>query len=861
MNKIELTKEQKDCVEYPLTEQILIIDADPGTGKTEILRHRVKFIHQENKKQRKFILVLAVGKNISRSIKKKLKEEGLKKVHHSLRSVILEFSHKILSCEETDCPKCQEHNQPIILTCTVHSIAYWMVKQVFVKKFQERKKIQILTNAYKKDLSLLYQNNDFPKIKEKIHWTTQEIITRKRRIFSYLIKQIAQEKLSPETTKELWKIFQEEIEIDRENLPYHHWDITNYENFLTKTQDFCQEKGLDFYSELAVICQENQTKNVWLSFEDMIENVLLFSHRLETPTNWPVFDYVLVDECQDLKRNLLNLITEIVSHKGTNFTFVGDPKQNIMAFAGATENIFQLLKEKFLNCAQKEISISFRVPQEIAAMANDFTSKFMPYKPKLTTNQTNGGKKPVIFLADQEKNYQLTDEEENNILEKLESLSSEENESETKKNRKIQKLKSKLIKEKAWTKKLRKQVEFILSIINHLDKSFERVILYRKNEIGNWLKNWFIETNNHDFVVVGDNQNRAVRYIIDKIREEIKKRPFSLKLFKSIADFLSSLRINWRNIYKFQQIITKFDQERLLDEEKAETSLSEEEVHEFTRQIDKQLMEKDSENAGKTKLSSIHKAKGLEFDYVFLISTDEEILPNENPLPWEEVNLFYTAITRTKKELYLTTSCWEGCSRYIKCLNRSLIKLLPNHLSPTPDNQKLGHQNLNLPQSIAETMGDHGEEKVFEILTNNKKIKWVKLVKNWQEIEGLQIDIYGETEEKVYFIEVKDWSENFFYSPTENLLHQQGIQEQQITRQEKIMEHFDSSKTITYLLTFPSGELAHDFQVFLSQKENGGLLVAHHDKVHTKTWKAEYNITRIDELITEKEKRIRQKRA
>src|SRR3954447_15113262 len=126
MNKIqiELTQEQKDCVEYPLTEQILIIDADPGTGKTEILRHRVKFIHQENKTQRKFILVLAVGKNISRSIKKKLKEEGLKKVHHSLRSIISEFSHKILPCEETDCPKCQEHNQPLILTCTVHSIAY-----------------------------------------------------------------------------------------------------------------------------------------------------------------------------------------------------------------------------------------------------------------------------------------------------------------------------------------------------------------------------------------------------------------------------------------------------------------------------------------------------------------------------------------------------------------------------------------------------------------------------------------------------------------------------------------------------------------------------------------------------------------
>ncbi|WNE39962.1 MAG: hypothetical protein GBAus27B_000029 [Mycoplasmataceae bacterium] len=97
-----------------------------------------------------------------------------------------------------------------------------------------------------------------------------------------------------------------------------------------------------------------------------------------------------------------------------------------MAFAGATENVFQLLKEKFPDCIQKEISISFRVPQEIAAMANDFTGKFMSYKPKLsTTNQSNGGKKPVIFVAGKEKDYQLTITEEEKIKEKIEQISQE----------------------------------------------------------------------------------------------------------------------------------------------------------------------------------------------------------------------------------------------------------------------------------------------------------------------------------------------------------------------------------------------------------------------------------------------------
>ena len=98
-----------------------------------------------------------------------------------------------------------------------------------------------------------------------------------------------------------------------------------------------------------------------------------------------------------------------------------------MAFAGATENVFQLLHKEFPHCIQMEIAISFRVPQEVAAMANDFTSKFMPYKPKLTTNQTNGGKKPVVFIADKEKSYQLTTEEKNSINKTIELIAKEEN--------------------------------------------------------------------------------------------------------------------------------------------------------------------------------------------------------------------------------------------------------------------------------------------------------------------------------------------------------------------------------------------------------------------------------------------------
>ena len=160
---------------------------------------------------------------------------------------------------------------------------------------------------------------------------------------------------------------------------------------------------------------------------------------------------------------------------------------------------------------------------------------------------------------------------------------------------------------------------------------------------------------------------------------------------------------------------------------------------------------------------------------------------------------------------------------------------------------------------MAEIIGDKGEKKALEILSKNKKIKFENLAKNWQEIEGLQIDIYAETAKNVYFIEVKNWSESFYHSFTESLPHYQKIWEQQIYRKAKIIEDFNLAKSITYLISFPNGEIAHDFRKFLIKKQDEEFLVAHHDQVHGKTSTAEYNLKRIDNFIEEREKNFRSK--
>jgi superfamily I DNA/RNA helicase len=185
----------------------------------------------------------------------------------------------------------------------------------------------------------------------------------------------------------------------------------------------------------------------------------------------------LVDECQDLKGEVLNLVTEVFGSDHTNFTFVGDPKQNIMGFAGAQQDIFALLKEKFPNETHSVIATSFRLPQEIAEFANDFIRKFMNYRDSIRTIKSNNGHKPQIIVVGQESDYQLSYYEEKEVEKELELNNPE-----------LTKKRSEIIREKIRSKKLKRHLDTILPIISQLDSQNSKAILYRKNWIGKLLQ-------------------------------------------------------------------------------------------------------------------------------------------------------------------------------------------------------------------------------------------------------------------------------------------------------------------------------------------------------------------------------------
>lgn len=82
-------------------------------------------------------------------------------------------------------------------------------------------------------------------------------------------------------------------------------------------------------------------------------------------------------------------------------------------------------------------------------------------------------------------------------------------------------------------------------------------------------------------------------------------------------------------------------------------------------------------------IMSIHKAKGLEFDYGFVVGVQDGIFPKEltsdGLIEEEDVRLAYVAVTRFKKEMWITKSMervgYKGISSY-----SSLVDDLPDRL-------------------------------------------------------------------------------------------------------------------------------------------------------------------------------------
>ncbi|MGP5406788.1 UvrD-helicase domain-containing protein [Psychrobacter celer] len=102
--------------------------------------------------------------------------------------------------------------------------------------------------------------------------------------------------------------------------------------------------------------------------------------------------------------------------------------------------------------------------------------------------------------------------------------------------------------------------------------------------------------------------------------------------------------------------------------------------------LDMLEQQQEEENTNKVNLMTLHAAKGLEFDFVYIMGLEEEMLPHRNSIISETIEeerrLMYVGITRARRELTLTlaTQRRAGGQMRVTSESRFLDELPEDHI-------------------------------------------------------------------------------------------------------------------------------------------------------------------------------------
>jgi len=160
------------------------------------------------------------------------------------------------------------------------------------------------------------------------------------------------------------------------------------------------------------------------------------------------------------------------------------------------------------------------------------------------------------------------------------------------------------------------------------------------------------------------------KFDLYKLVSEMKKNDKINPLFQKQGErwscgYIRSVKRRYEMIAKPQDIISQIIEESVLTELSDSVNDNLAGLAEFfsdcittkeMRDIIAKLQEKRTTrpNERVIRLSTIHSAKGLEADTVFLTGLSEGTLPHRRGLSNEEMNLFYVGVTRAKSKLYLS---------------------------------------------------------------------------------------------------------------------------------------------------------------------------------------------------------------
>lgn len=458
--------------------------------------------------------------------------------------------------------------------------------------------------------------------------------------------------------------------------------------------------------EVARRYAESKKRANAMDFDDLLANFLLLL-QTDTPAREKLanqFKYLLVDEYQDTNP-LQAELTDILASKHRNLLVVGDDAQSIYSFRAASiENILSFPK-RFPDAKTFRLETNYRSSPEILALANDIIEKNENQFEKTLRPVRLAHAKPVLvptatraeeaaFIAEKilDLHHAGTPLREIAVLFRstylTESLEFELNRRDIPYDYRG----GMKFFERSHIKDI---IAFLRFIQNSKDEAALARVLTRFPGIGEGAATAIIARLREGATDFDGELSSKVaagyRQFADIIaRAQEKTTPAAM--IRSIlttwyADYLAAEHTDARaRVDDLEQFALFAERSRSLESFLTDVSLRED--YGAERRGAGEKGEKDQ-----MVLSTIHQAKGLEWDTVFIISLTATDFPNrraqleENGIE-EERRLFYVAATRARKNLFLTYPIASGNdmlsvvgpSMFLEELDRRLI----TELRPSP---------------------------------------------------------------------------------------------------------------------------------------------------------------------------------
>lgn len=431
-----------------------------------------------------------------------------------------------------------------------------------------------------------------------------------------------------------------------------------------------------------------------LDFDDILFLcVRLFAERPDVARKYSErFQYIMIDEYQDTNGLQFEMVRALTSAHN-NICVVGDDDQSIYAFRGA--DITNILNFETQYPATKVIKLeqNYRSTSKILDIANEVIKKNKKRKDKTMFSENDSGQKPLLWSCGN------SDHEAQIVVDEIIKIQSQgkflgDVALLYRSNTQIPPFEDQLRLaqvpyniiggQKFYEKKEIKDLIAYLSVIhNHKDElSLRRILNIPNRGIGTQSLKKYLnhskEKNTPLFdvllneEVVDPKKAQSISEFIDIVKK------YKL-LFKTmtLTQALSSLidEINYMQFieksYDSPKIVARkkddvrnflLSTDRFYDRFKEEATLA--------NYLERLLLADSQDNRNgegdgvlknEVQLMTFHSSKGLEFDTVFLVGMEEELLPHKNTIKEnqdidEERRLCYVGLTRAKRRLIMTYS-------------------------------------------------------------------------------------------------------------------------------------------------------------------------------------------------------------